>query len=81
MKESQGFCLKAGFGVKYIYEYILGYMRKLRDKNTRKLMRLGKSSLALTLPKEMMDDLEWKEKQKVSIRRIKGGVVIRDWRK
>lgn len=56
-------------------------MRKLRDKNTRKLMRLGKSSLALTLPKEMTDDLEWKERQKVSVRRIKGGVVIRDWRK
>ncbi|MCX6765776.1 MAG: AbrB/MazE/SpoVT family DNA-binding domain-containing protein [Candidatus Moranbacteria bacterium] len=53
---------------------------KLKDKNTRKLVRLGKTSLATTLPKEMTDALGWKEKQRVRVKRIKGGIVIRDYR-
>lgn len=37
---------------------------RLKDKNTRKLMRLGKTSLAVTLPKEMGEEFSWREKQK-----------------
>jgi len=54
--------------------------KKLKDKNTRKLVRLGKTSLAVTLPKEMANELGWREKQKVVVKRIKGGLVIRDYR-
>jgi antitoxin component of MazEF toxin-antitoxin module len=54
---------------------------KLRDKNIRKITRVGKTSLAVTLPKEMASDLKWKERQKVVVKRIKGGIVIRDWKK
>ena len=54
--------------------------KKLKDKNTRKLIRLGKTSLAITLPKEMANELGWREKQKVVVKRIKGGLVIRDFR-
>lgn len=56
-------------------------MQKLSQKNTRKLLRLGKASLAVTLPKEMTDELKWKERQKVVVKRIRGGVVIKDWKK
>jgi hypothetical protein len=54
--------------------------KKLKDKNTRKLLKIGKTSLAVTLPKEMTSDLSWKEKQRVLVKRIKGGLVISDYR-
>jgi antitoxin component of MazEF toxin-antitoxin module len=54
---------------------------KLKDKNIRKIVRLGKTSLAVTLPKEMVEGLGWKAGQKVTARKVKGGVLIRDWKK
>ena len=53
---------------------------KLKDKNVRKITRVGKTSLAVTLPKEMAADLGWREKQKVVVKRVKGGLLIKDWR-
>jgi antitoxin component of MazEF toxin-antitoxin module len=54
---------------------------KLRDKNMRKITRVGKTSLAVTLPKEMTEALGWKEKQKVVVTKVRGGVMIKDWKK
>lgn len=54
---------------------------KLKNKDTRKLLKIGKTSLAMTLPKEITNDLGWKEKQKVVVKKIRGGVAVRDWRK
>ncbi len=53
---------------------------KLKDKNIRKITRAGKTSLAVTLPIELVRELGWREKQKVKVTRIKGGMVIRDYR-
>lgn len=53
---------------------------KLKDKNTRKLLKIGKTSLAVTLPIEITEDLGWRERQRVKVTRIKGGIVIRDYR-
>ena len=55
----------------------------LKNKNIRKLTRMGRSggSLGLTLPKEMVLALGWQKRQKVVAKRIRGGIVIRDWRK
>lgn len=55
--------------------------RKDEEKNIRKITRVGKTSLSVTLPAEMAKDLKWKEKQKVVVKRIRGGVAIRDWKK
>lgn len=55
-------------------------MLKLKDKNTRKLLRLGKTSLGVTLPIEMTKELKWKEKQKVVAKRVRGGILIKDWK-
>jgi hypothetical protein len=55
--------------------------RKAEDKNIRKLCRIGKQSIGLTLPVEMVRELGWKAKQKVVVKRIHGGVEIKDWRK
>ncbi len=54
---------------------------KLKDKNTRKITRVGKTSLAVTLPKEMAGELGWKEKQKVVVKKVRGGILIKDWKK
>ncbi len=53
---------------------------KLRDKNTRKITRIGKTSLAVTLPKEMAAELGWREKQKVTVKKVRGGILIKDWK-
>lgn len=56
-------------------------VRKQEEKNIRKITRVGKTSLAVTLPVEMTRELGWREKQRVVVKRIKGGVAIRDQRK
>lgn len=70
---------------KYILEYLLEYipnnMKRLIDKGTRKLIKIGKTSLAVTLPIELLKDLGWKEKQKVTATRVHGGIMIKDWKK
>lgn len=54
--------------------------RKSEEKNIRKITRVGKTSLAITIPIEMRKDLGWREKQKVKVKRIKGGIEIKDFR-
>ena len=67
-------------GLEWIHTLILTPVpMKLRDKNVRKITRIGKTSLAVTLPKEMAHGLGWKEKQKVRVKRVRGGILIRDW--
>jgi antitoxin component of MazEF toxin-antitoxin module len=58
-------------------------MQKLKDKNTRKLIKMGRAggSLGLTLPKEIVNNLGWKEKQKVTVKKVRGGALIKDWKK
>lgn len=51
------------------------------DKNTRKLTKLGGKSIGLTLPIDMVRELGWKERQKVVVTRVRGGVLIKDWKK
>ncbi|MDO9231435.1 MAG: AbrB/MazE/SpoVT family DNA-binding domain-containing protein [bacterium] len=55
--------------------------RKSEDRNIRKITRVGKTSLAVTIPIEMYKELGWKEKQKVIVKRVRGGVEIKDWKK
>lgn len=55
-------------------------VRKQEDKNIRKLAKIGKQSVGLTLPIEMIRELKWREKQKVVVERVRGGVLIRDWK-
>ena len=53
---------------------------KPEQKNTRKLIRWGKTSLGITLPMDIIDELGWREKQKLSVKRVPGGLLIKDWR-
>lgn len=54
--------------------------KKTGEENIRKLTRIGKKSIGLTLPIELVRELKWKERQRVVVKRIKGGLVIRDFR-
>lgn len=55
--------------------------RKNEEENIRKITRLGKTSLAVTLPIGIIGELGWKEKQKVIVKKVRGGVLIKDWKK
>jgi len=54
--------------------------RKLADKNIRKILRNG-DSYAVTIPIEIMNELKWKEKQKVIVKKVRGGFMVKDWKK
>jgi bifunctional DNA-binding transcriptional regulator/antitoxin component of YhaV-PrlF toxin-antitoxin module len=56
-------------------------MKKLIDKNIRSLTRMGKASYGVTLPVETVKALGWKEKQKLVVKKVRGGVLIKDWKK
>jgi len=53
--------------------------RKLEEKNIRKLTRVGKTSLAVTIPLEIVKDLKLREKQKVVVKKVGKRIVIEDW--
>ena len=55
--------------------------RKTEDNSIRKLTKVGGKSIGLTLPIELVRELGWQEKQKVTVRRAPGGVIIKDWKK
>lgn len=57
--------------------------RKLKEKNIRKLIRMGRQgkSLGLTLPIEIVEKLKWKERQKVVVRLSGKKITIEDWNK
>jgi hypothetical protein len=55
--------------------------KKAEERNIRKLTKSGNGSIGLTLPIEIVRELGWKEKQKVVVKRVHGGVMIKDWKK
>ena len=56
-------------------------MQKMKNQNVRKITKLGGKSLAVTLPRELVTNLGWKEKQKITVKRVRGGLLIKDWKK
>ena len=55
--------------------------KKSSEKDIRKLTKSGNGSIGLTLPIEVVRELGWKEKQKVVVKRVRGGVLVKDWKK
>jgi len=55
----------------------------MKKKYTRKLQRTGRYSYIINIPKELVDNFRWRERQKLDI--IFGGrkheLIIRDWKK
>ena len=55
--------------------------QKMQNRNTRKITRFGGTSLGVTLPVEDLRSLGWKEKQKVTVKKVRGGFLVKDWKK
>ena len=51
------------------------------DKNVRKLTKLGGKSIGVTIPIELVRELGWRERQKVVVKKVRGGIFIKDWKK
>lgn len=54
---------------------------KKEEREVRKLTKVGKKTIAVTIPIEIVRELKWKEKQCVTVKKVKGGVLIKDWKK
>ncbi len=54
--------------------------RKIEEKDVRKLARSGKISLAVTIPRDFIVELGWREKQKVVVKKQGKNIVITDWK-
>ena len=54
--------------------------RKIKEKNIRKLTRVGRSSLSVIIPLEIVQELDLRERQKVVVRRSGSKIVIEDWK-
>lgn len=58
--------------------------RRLDENSIRKLKRTGpgnSGSFEITLPIEIIRELGWREKQKLSVTRRGSSVIITDWHK
>lgn len=51
------------------------------NKNLRKLTKLGGHSLGLTLPIDLVRELNWKERQKVVVKKVGKKIIVEDWKK
>lgn len=45
----------------------------------RQLTRMGKVTLAVTIPRELVLELGWRENQKVTVKRQGKKLVVEDW--
>lgn len=63
----------------YVINYIPMPVRKVGEQNIRKLTKIGKKSIGLTLPIEVVRKLGWKEKQKVIVKVERRRIIVRDW--
>ena len=80
------FALRKGiFGIRWRYNFqLLRNMlrnKHMKDKNIRKLTRIAKRSIGITLPIELVRELGWREKQKVVVKKRGNGLLIEDWKK
>lgn len=48
---------------------------------TRKIIKNGRGSYYVNIPKELMKELKWKERQKVVVKRKGKELAIKDWKK
>lgn len=52
----------------------------MMEKHVRKVTRVGKRSLSINIPAEIVDELRIKEKQKLVITTKGESIVIKDWK-
>lgn len=45
----------------------------------RKLTKTGNYTYYVTIPKALIDELQWRERQKLTVRKVGKKIVIEDW--
>jgi bifunctional DNA-binding transcriptional regulator/antitoxin component of YhaV-PrlF toxin-antitoxin module len=63
--------------VSYLTKYLQKQMKK--KKFTRKVTRVGMRSLCLVIPKDIVEDLDLQEKQKMVVYRQGKKIIIQDY--
>lgn len=53
----------------------------LMKKYIRKITRVGKRSLSVVIPADIVDELNLHEKQKLILRRAGQKIIVEDWKK
>jgi len=56
-------------------------MRGSKNEPVRKITKTGDYTYYVTIPKAFLDELHWKERQKVVVTRKGKTLVIQDWKK
>jgi antitoxin component of MazEF toxin-antitoxin module len=53
------------------------------ESHIRKLQRTGAEgrSYVMTLPKKLVDELGWRERQKLTVKKSGSKLIIQDWKK
>ena len=54
--------------------------KSYNQRNIRKITKNG-TSRSVSIPVEFLKELGWKERQKVVVKKIRGGIQIKDWKK
>ncbi len=54
---------------------------KQSSNSIRKITKVGKYSYSITVPKEIIKKLGWRERQKVVVKINRGGLTVKDWKK
>lgn len=55
--------------------------KSIKEKNIRKITKVGGKSFSITFPIEIIKKLGWREKQKVTVNLRGKKVVTEDWKK
>ncbi len=50
------------------------------QKEVRKVIKNGRGSYYINIPKELMKELRWRERQKLTVRKSGGKLVVEDWK-
>ena len=53
--------------------------QKLENHSIRKIGKIAKTSYYITIPVELIRQLQWRLKQKVTVKRHRNGLLVQDW--
>ena len=50
------------------------------NKETRKIVKNGRGSYYINIPKELLKELKWRERQKLTVRKSGSKLIVEDWK-
>ena len=53
----------------------------MKKETTRKITKNGRNSYYINIPKEIMKEFKWRERQKLVVRKSGSKIIIEDWKK